>query len=955
MLEVRLFGVPDVRVDGVVVPLASGRALLLLARLLLRPEPQRREHLAQLLWPHSAPAQARTNLRHVVHTVRTTLPAAVLRSTATTLAWGEAETWVDVTAFTGLAGARDPDRLREGVALYTGDLLTGWDEEWVLTEREALRRKAVEALDRLAGLLAGRGDLAAAVSAAERARDLDPLTEEPYRRLIGLHEARGDRARALRAYHECAAVLREELGTEPSARTRAAYEALLPRGGRDERVPGTAPLVGRRPERRLLAELWARARGGAAQCAVVTGEPGIGKTRLVEELRAWAARRGATTATARSYPVEGAPAYGPVVEWLQALGSWRDALEPAALAVLARLVPGLPATAAPADEDPRRQLFDAVADALLAARGPVLLVADDVHAADRQTLAFVHHLLRTRPTAPLLLVATARLAETDPGDPLRGLLTALHALGRCTQLDLAPLDAAQVSTLATAVAGHEVDAATAARLATETAGNPLFVVEAVRAGWPGPGAPDVLVPPVRAVLQARLDQLSPGARDLVGLAATAGSSVPVEVLSALRPDDEDGLTRDLDELWRRGLLIAGGSTYDFSHDLLREVAVRSLEPARRRHDHVLLARALAGHDPDRRDAPAGRIAAHLHAAGRNAEAVAWYCRAAVAAQRVHADADAVDLLERAREAVRVSADAPSRDERELDVLVALSAPLAAVEGYGSPRLAAVLADATALGGALGREPAAPVLRALGMAALSRGDVDAALGFGERLHATSQDDLVAVEGHFLQGVATYWRGERTRSRRHLQAALARYRPQDRPVHLRSFAQDPQVLCLARLALLDLADGDPGTARRRRDEALALAHRGRHPFTLGAALLFAALLDLELADVEALRRHAHELTELLPHVQAPAVRLVAAGFEGHLRVVDGRSREGLAAIDAALADPGRLTAPGTPAMLLRIRLAACEVVGDRTGAGAAARALLAGDVRVWDELARTVLER
>ena len=125
---------------------------------------------------------------------------------------------------------------------------------------------------------------------------------------------------------------------------------------------------------------------------------------------------------------------------------------------------------------------------------------------------------------------------------------------------------------------------------TRTDGNPLFVVEALRAGWRG-GDPEVLTPKVQAVLEARLLQLTAGARELIGLAATAGSSISVDVLTRDHPRGEDLLARDLDELWRRQLLLTSeGDTYDFSHDKLREVAYRMLSPAQRRHNHRTIVR-----------------------------------------------------------------------------------------------------------------------------------------------------------------------------------------------------------------------------------------------------------------------------------------------------------------------------------------------------------------------------
>ena len=138
-----------------------------------------------------------------------------------------------------------------------------------------------------------------------------------------LHDARGNRARALRVYHDCAATLERELGVEPSAATREVYDALLPprqdpsATARDAGRIGGPLFVGRGSEWVCLTTLWRATEGGRAQLVLVSGEPGIGKTRLIEELRAWCAHRGAVAAEARSYPAEGPLAYGPVVAWLR--------------------------------------------------------------------------------------------------------------------------------------------------------------------------------------------------------------------------------------------------------------------------------------------------------------------------------------------------------------------------------------------------------------------------------------------------------------------------------------------------------------------------------------------------------------------------------------------------------------------------------------------------------------
>jgi predicted ATPase len=553
------------------------------------------------------------------------------------------------------------------------------------------------------------------------------------------------------------------------------------------------------------------------------------------------------------------------------------------------------------------------------------------------------------------VVATARLAETDADDPLRGLLSGLRALDRCTQIELGRLDRAETGVLAERLAGRRLPDTEVDRLYAETAGNPLFVVETLRSGWAGRGEPDALTPKVHAVLEARLGQVSASARTLLGLAATIGSSIDVEVLTRLRPGDADAFTRDLDELWRRQLLLAtGADRYDFSHDKVREVAYRALSPAQRRHHHRAVASAFQDAYADRPDAVAGQVAAHLVEAGMPADAVSWYERAAAAAQRVYADAEAAQLLGRALALLRSTPESRQRHESELALLTAMLGPLAAAEGYGSGPLAAVLDEALDLARRLDIAPAAPVLRAQGMAVLSRGDTEAARGFGGQLRALdATDDVLAVEGEFVQGVAAYWRGDLATARRHLEAALARYRPENRRAHVRLFAQDPQVLCMARLAHVHFFLGDPAEARRLQAESLALARSVRHPFTLGVALLFAGLLDLELADPAALRRHVAELEALREHVPTAPIRLVGEALAGYVEVVDGRPEAGLARIDAALADPDRRAAPGVPAILLRIRLAACEHLADRDGRAQTARRLLAEPVRVWDAQAGAVL--
>jgi DNA-binding SARP family transcriptional activator len=247
-LRIRLLGELDLRRDEVAVPpLGSARAESLLAYLLLHREaPQPRQRLAFLLWPDSSDPQARTNLRHLLHNLRRALPDPdrFLEVTQRTLRWrDDAAWWLDVAAFedaVARTGQAVP-ALQEAVELYGGDLLQSSYDEWLLEERERLRRRYLEALERLAELLEAGREHARAIGYAERLLREDPLREATYRLLMRLHDARGDRARALRTYHACAATLERELSVEPSAATRRAYAALLPPSAE----PATEPAAGR--------------------------------------------------------------------------------------------------------------------------------------------------------------------------------------------------------------------------------------------------------------------------------------------------------------------------------------------------------------------------------------------------------------------------------------------------------------------------------------------------------------------------------------------------------------------------------------------------------------------------------------------------------------------------------------------------------------------------------------
>jgi DNA-binding SARP family transcriptional activator len=976
LLRIRLLGELEVRADGELLPpLDSSRARSLLAYLLLHREaPQPRQRVAFLFWPDSTEGQARTNLRHLLHNLSHSLPlvAPFLEVTAATLRWREAApVWLDVAALEAALtrGEAEGDgavaALREAADLYRGELLEGCYDEWISAPRERLRQRHLRGLERLTALLEARGEHAAAIGYAEQLLARDPLDEATYRLLMRLHGGRGDRARALRTYHRCAATLESELGVEPSAATREAYEALLPPErtvpARETPHAAAPPLIGRAAPWERLTAAWRCAERGCAQMVLVTGEPGVGKTRLVDELRSWCAHRGVPAAEARSYAAEGSLAYGQVAAWLQseALRPHLSRLDRGSLTEIARLlpelldeVPGLPRPEPLPEEDHRRRLFAALTRAILAPDGPLLLVADDVHWGDRDSARLLHHLLRAAPHAPILVAATARREEMDANDPLHELVLGLHRLDRFTEIALERLSPEETALLGERLRGRALEATDADRLYAETEGNPLFVVEAIRGGWSGNGGERAWVSPrVQAVIESRLARLSAPARELTGVAATIGREFTTEVLEQASGVGGEPLLRSLDELWRRRIVREHGtSAYDFSHDRIREVAYLSLGPARRRHHHLAVAHALErlhARDP----APvSGRIAGHYDRAGLADEAVAWYEAAAEAAQLLHASAEAVRLLERALELLRSLPATAERETRELSVLTRLLTPLAAVDGFASPRVAAAHARALQLGRALGIGPAPQILRSLAVHDLCTRDFAGARRHAERLLGRGRedaDDVLIVEAAYLQGIAAFWRGELRSARRHFERAVARYRPEHGRSHLLRYGLDPRVVCLSRLAntlaLLDRAE----PAVRARDLALAGAREVGHSQSHATALVFAALLALDLGDPEGVREHAAALVAQPAAHEVKHLRATVDALHGYLAVLDGRTASGLAAIEATIHEPVEQV-PGMNAVVARLLVAAAAAARDtRAGLAAADRALaLCGEVRLWE---------
>src|SRR5881275_571541 len=498
--------------DQQVTSLNTTRLRSLLAYLVLhRDVPQQRQHLAFLFWPDATEAQARNNLRQLLHQLRQAFPAVEHFLSADThmLHWHPVTPFhLDVAAFEqtlNLADAaiRRNDQhelqaaLEQADTLYRGELLPGCYDEWILPERERLRQHHFQALEQLLRLFEGQGDTVTAIRYAQRLLGLDPLSEDLYRRLMRLFALNNDRASALHVYHTCVTTLQRELGVDPDPATREAYERLMqhetpviPARAQQTLLAATPTLIGRKQEWEALQEVWHAASTGEPRFVLVTGEAGIGKSRLVEDFLLWASQQGAVTAKARSYAAEGQLSLAPVTEWLRSEGLRAPLrqLDAIWLTEVVRLLPelfaeqpALPHYESVTEYGQRQRFFEALARAILAAPQPLLLLLDDVQWCDQETLAWLHFLLRFDPLARLLVIGCARAEELPPSHPLRTFLLHLRSSTRVTDIALQPLDAAETAKLASQVAKRELDLDEGLHMFHETGGYPLFVVEMVRA------------------------------------------------------------------------------------------------------------------------------------------------------------------------------------------------------------------------------------------------------------------------------------------------------------------------------------------------------------------------------------------------------------------------------------------------------------------------------------------
>jgi DNA-binding SARP family transcriptional activator len=635
-LRVHLLGPPLVEWAGQALNISRRQVRAILYYLATHLQAIPREHLTYLFWPDVPDSSARRNLSHLLTHLRCNLPIPELLLTADDqVALDPQRSWSDTVTIQHLCNAPQPaghtEALRQTIDLYRGAFLAGFSlptspefEAWAALEQSTWECRYLEALAALVEEHVARGNHQAAIDYARRYLAVDDLNEDMHRRLIECYAAAGDRGAAMRQFEQCTLTLERELGISPLPQTRAAYQMAVS-GRLPSRQPAAvppptwttlptleAPLIGREKALRHLQEAYDCARLGRGRLVLISGEPGIGKTRLMQHFITGLADEVSVVLSA-GHQAEKAMPYWPLVEALRpylplAVQETPD-LAPAYLAELARLWPELHSMrtnllqVSPLEpSQAQARLFHALACLLLklaAWRPPLVLCLDNLHWADEATLTWLGYLARQLVHAPFMVLGTYCSEEGQVLGPLRG---ELERSGLLHEVRLEGLSQTEVLELVRFLSGQESGAQRLSqRLHQVTGGNPFYLLETLRVmfeagvlwqdetGWSmGVDKTTVdyqefpLPDTVCEVIRARLGRLSPQARQVLEAGAVLGCRFGFDLVRAVSGRRQKETLEALDELLARQVITESDKTYVFKHSLIHQVVYHDLSYGRRR-------------------------------------------------------------------------------------------------------------------------------------------------------------------------------------------------------------------------------------------------------------------------------------------------------------------------------------------------------------------------------------
>jgi predicted ATPase len=664
------------------------------------------------------------------------------------------------------------------------------------------------------------------------------------------------------------------------------------------------------------------------------GEPGIGKTSTTKELAWTAARRGASVLSGWCYEGEGAPPYWP---WIQILRSAAEACEAADLREelaagasdilqivpeLRERLPDLPEPPRLPPEEIRFRLFQSITTFLQnrAARTPLLLVLDDLQWADSASLRLLEFMAREIASSPLLVAATYRDDEVEAGGALAGTLAELARHALCERLVLGGLSRDEVGELLASVTETQPSLASVEAVAQRTGGNPFAVKEIASLlhseGRLGElarldGTPLRLPPTVKEMIRRRLTRLSSESRSLLRVAALVGQEFDTRILERISPESASAVLEWLEEGIDASIIAESPGTpgcYQFAHALVRETLYEELSLSRRVALHGSAGSALEDLHLEALEPHLSELAHHFFEAvaggGDPSKALHYALLASERAERLFAWREVISQTGRALSLLDSLPDRKERFREEMAVLMCRWRSLVATVGYASDELEDVIRRAILLPEELG-DINAFIMTRLGLQAfhMVRAEYDKAeelLDVADSAAERATDPDVSVAVSFLRGQVRMMRGEFSEACEVLERGNQLY-DGEKPHHFSGIiGQDPGVSDLSVLAPVLAIFGSLDRARQTSDEAIRLAEKIGHPFTLAYALNWGLVVRQQLQEPTEAKAMADVLFTFTTERGISLFRAVARLLGGWARVALDETEDGIAALEQGAAD-------------------------------------------------------
>ena len=700
---------------------------------------------------------------------------------------------------------------------------------------------------------------------------------------------------------------------------------------------GLTPLIGRDHEFGLLRERWERVKDGAGQIVLLSGEPGIGKSRLVEALKETVEHEGARCLELRCSPYSQNSALQPVIEHLQRTLQFRP--EDSADEKLLKLIVGarhamplqtetvsllatllslphpegyLPLTLSPQKQ--KEKTYEALVAWLGAeARQQAVMYAwEDLHWADPSTLEFLTLFLAQVPTTRLLAILTYRPEFIPPWG-------AHSYLGQVT---LSRLGQPHVEVMVGKVTGGKALPAEIVRqIASKTDGVPLFVEELTKMvvesslvtevnghyELTGPLPPLAIPSTLQDSLMARLDRLDT-VREIAQIGATIGREFTYELLQAVSPLQEDALQQGLQQLVGAELVFQSGvppqARYLFKHVLVQDTAYQSLLKSRRQQLHQQVAQVVVEQFADTAETQPELVAHHYTEAGLKEQAIPYWQQAGQRTSQRGANLEAVRHLTTGIELLKTLSNTPARIQQELTFQLTLGALRIATHGWASPEVQSTYRRARELCELVGdQKQIFPVLCNMTTYHSMRAEHQRARELAEEVFhiaQEAQDPDLLIEAHHVQGTTLEWVGKYPEARAHLEQGIELYDPQRHRAHALRYGQDPGVACRVHATHILWLLGYPDQALTRAQEAFALTQDLSHAVSVGRGWSVMANVHLFRREWPAAQERGEAgvafATEFgLPYAVAQISNMLGAALAGQGRYEEGISkmREGLAA--------------------------------------------------------------